>query len=89
MKQIFITIFYFLFSLSAQAWISSPQFEKEYNFRFIFQKEIYEKKQTAASYEEAFEKAAKSCFQHFKSGRRISEETGLDIIDVCANPRSF
>ena len=90
MKQILITTFLSLFSISSPAWISTNKpVEKTYDFKFIFQKETYEKTQAASSYEEAFERAAKAFFQHFKSGRRITEETGMDIIDVCANPRSF
>ncbi len=51
--------------------------------------ETYEYSLNASSYEEAFDKAAQSCFRHFKQGRRVSQDQGLDIIDVCANPRSL
>lgn len=41
----------------------------------------------ADSYEEAFKAASKECFRHFKNGQKLSENDGLSIIDVCANPR--
>lgn len=75
-------------SLQAQAWVSNDPSQKVYNFKFKMQNETYEYSQKSASYEEAFEKAAKACYRHFKGGRRLSEDRGLDIIDACANPRT-
>ncbi len=83
-----LLILSFLSSLSAHAWISTETPEKIYNFKFKLQGQIYEYTQKSSTYEEAYEQAAKSCFQHYKGGRTLNEERGLDIIDVCANPRS-
>lgn len=63
---------------------------KPYSFKFTkFQGEVYEYEVKAESKDEAFEKAATACFNHFKQGRRISMDFGQDIIDVCVNPRSI
>lgn len=78
----------FLFTTTSYAWVASAPIEKTYAFKFKMNQETYEYTASSTSYEDAYEKAAKSCYQHFKGGRRISEDTGLDIIDVCANPRS-
>ena len=51
--------------------------------------ESYEYTQKAKTYEDAYSKAAQACFTHFKAGRRVSEDQGLDIIDICANPRKI
>src|SRR6187399_580617 len=75
-------------SFQANAWISSEPMAKLYTFKFKMAKETFEYEQKAPSYEDAFDKAAQACYKHFKGGRRLSEDTGLDIIDVCANPRS-
>lgn len=75
-------------SAQALAWISSEPTEKVYSFKFKMKGETYEYAQKSGSYEDAFEKAAKDCYKHFKGGRHISEDQGLDIIDVCANPRA-
>lgn len=75
-------------SLQASAWISVDTPDKQYSFKFHMKGEVYEYSQASSSYEEAFEKAAKACYQHFKGGRHITEDQGLDIIDVCANPRT-
>lgn len=75
-------------SLQASAWISQEREDKLYSFKFRMKGELFEVTQSSSSYEEAFERAAKACYQHFKGGRRISEDQGLDIIDVCANPRT-
>jgi len=79
-----------LLGLSApvHAWVSSEPSQKVYSFKFKMQNETFEVSQKSASYEEAFERAAKDCYRHFKGGRRLSEDRGLDIIDVCANPRA-
>ena len=61
---------------------------KPYDFKFKMKSEVYEYSTAADSYESAFEKAAQACFNHFKGGRRVSQDVGLDIIDVCANPKN-
>ncbi len=71
----------------AFAWASNQPIEKKYVFKFNLKKEIFEYSQTAPSYEDAFHKAAQACYNHYKAGRSLNEERGLDIIDVCANPR--
>lgn len=76
------------FCSSSFAWISNEKPFKEYVFKFKLAGQIYETKNSAASYEEAFEVAAQKCFNHYKGSGKISENKGLDIIDVCANPRS-
>jgi hypothetical protein len=60
---------------------------KEYGFKYKFSGQTYEFKQLAGSYEEAFERVAVLCFNKLKNNQIVSEERGLDIIDVCANPR--
>jgi hypothetical protein len=76
------------FSLSA---IASPQPSDEaklYQFKFRLKGETFEFAHKSSSYEQAFEVAAKACYRHYKAGQKLTEDQGLDIIDVCANPRS-
>lgn len=61
---------------------------KTYNFKYKYNNETYEIRKPANSYEEAFDHASSECFKHFKGNQPVSEDKGLDIIDVCANPRS-
>lgn len=75
-------------SVQASAWISQDPTEKVYSFKFTLKGHIYQYQQKSQSYEDAFEKAAQACYQHYKGGKRLSEDQGLDIIDVCANPRT-
>lgn len=70
------TDFEFVFRLDSDTKAKLPKAESPYKYRT-----------QAASYEEAFNKAAKACFTHFKGGQRLSEEVGLSVIDACANPR--
>lgn len=93
MKRSFITLAIVVamvlgLTVQAFAWVSNSPTEKIYNFKFKMQNETFEVSHTSGSYEEAFERAAKACYKHFKGGRRLSEDRGLDIIDVCANPRT-
>lgn len=61
---------------------------KDYTFKYQLSGEKLEITRNADSYEEAYEQAAQQCFKHFKGTGSLSEDRGLDIIDVCANPRS-
>lgn len=70
------TSFEFTFRLDAETKAKLPKAESPYKFRT-----------QAASYDEAFKKAAQACYNHFKAGERLSEEAGLGVIDTCANPR--
>jgi hypothetical protein len=42
---------------------------------------------SAKSKEEAFKLAAKDCFKHLTHDKYPGEEKGLEIIDICANPK--
>lgn len=59
--------------------------EKVYLFKFKNIQEPISKK--ASSKEEAFKLAAKECFSKLTGGKYPGEEKGLDIIDICANPK--
>lgn len=76
------------FSCTSFAWTSKGAPTKEFTFKYKLSGQTYEVKRSAASYEEAYEVAAQNCFDHFKGKGKVSEDRGLDIIDVCANPRS-
>ncbi|MFN7262686.1 MAG: hypothetical protein ACK5P6_05410 [Pseudobdellovibrionaceae bacterium] len=79
----------FFLSVPSHAWVSTEPGAKVYSFRFKMHGETFDYSQKAASYDQAFERAAQTCYKHFKKGKRLSESTGLDIIDVCANPRTI
>lgn len=84
----FLTVLLMAYSCSSFAWISKDSSTKEYKFKFTLSGETLEIRQPASSYEDAFEKAASQCFKFYKGKGKVSESRGLDIIDVCANPRS-
>lgn len=65
-----------------------PSNAKKYQFSFPFKNEVLRIEKHSDTYEKAFAAAAQDCFNHFKAGKKLSEDQGLDIIDVCANPRS-
>lgn len=83
-----LTIALLTVSCSSFAWTSKGAPTKEFTFKYKLSGQVFEVKRSAASYEEAFEVAADTCFKHFKGEGQVSEDRGLDIIDVCANPRS-
>ncbi len=87
MKTLILTAI-LAFSSSSFAWISQGPTHKEYTFKYKLAGDILEIRKPAASYEDAFEQAAQQCFKYFKGHGQVSEDRGLDIIDVCANPRS-
>lgn len=77
---------------SAQASLASVDKDSkpsEYTFKFRLKGELLEVHRRAATYEDAFAKAASDCASHFrKNYPSLSEDQKLDIVDVCANPRS-
>lgn len=63
---------------------------KHYNFSYAQGKLRITKE--AASWKEAYDKAAHECFNHFTGAKdrekvQISRNVATDIIDICANPR--
>ncbi len=76
------------FSCSSFAWTSTTPMSKDYIFKYQLGGKALEIKKPAASYEDAFKQAASQCFNFYKGAGKVSEDRGLDIIDVCANPRS-
>ncbi|MBC7754609.1 MAG: hypothetical protein H7Z71_10255 [Moraxellaceae bacterium] len=57
-----------------------------FNYKDLSKKSFQIKKE-ASSYEEAFKSASRECFQQLTAGKYPGEEKGLDIIDICANPK--
>jgi len=86
--KVLLLAFMTVLSFQAKAWVSNSPKDQLYTFKFHLKGETYEYNQAANTYEEAFTKAAKACYSHYKDGRHLTEDDGLDIIDVCANPRS-
>ena len=61
---------------------------KPYSFQFKPAKaKVFSITQAAASKEEAFKLAAKECFKKLTDNKYPGEEKGLEIIDICANPK--
>ncbi|KYG61270.1 hypothetical protein AZI85_10040 [Bdellovibrio bacteriovorus] len=83
-----LTIAILAFSCTSFAWKSSEAPSKEYVFKYKLAGQSLEIKRAAASYEDAYEQAAQQCFNFYRGRGPVAEERGLDIIDVCANPRS-
>ena len=74
----------FVFALFSQSALSAQTFD----FKYSFEGERLSISQEAPDYNAALTKAAKSCFSHFKAKTKSNQQKGIDLIDVCANPRS-
>ena len=73
-------------SVSVQAFTNT----KVQEYKFVFKANInsnFEVKKQATTKEAAFKLAAHECYQHLTAGMYPGEERGLDIIDICANPK--
>lgn len=68
--------------------ISQGSLAAEWSFKFSHKGETFETALTASTYDLAFEKAAKSCFQFFLNNQKITDELGDKLISICANPKS-
>lgn len=70
--------------------LAAKESGKEFNFKFVYKGEKLAVSRAASSYEEAFVIAAQDCFNHYtetSGSQKVSEQMGLAVIDVCANPR--
>ena len=83
MKTITLTL---AFLISTSAFASTLEdAPKTYSFAFKTIKEPI--RAVASTKDAAFKLAAKLCFKHLTGGKYPGEEKGLDIIDICANPK--
>lgn len=89
MKKFILFALMTAFTSASFAWTETSPQQKEYTFKFKMKVGTFEYARKAPTYEEAYEAAAQACFKHFKGGRHVSEDQGLDIIDTCANPRTI
>jgi hypothetical protein len=61
---------------------------KEFTFKFNINRDQLQYKTDADTWEIAYKRAANFCFDFLaKREKTLTEDKGLDIIDVCANPR--
>lgn len=70
--------------------IASKSTEGTFTLKFNFRDVRLEIKEKAKDYNQALTQSAKKCFDFYSEKFNkvtFSEETGLDIIDVCVNPR--
>lgn len=73
--------------MSAFSFAATTPAEKSYKFTYRMDKQIFEVSKVAANKDIAFKLAAKDCFNQLTGGKYPGEERGLDIIDICANPK--
>lgn len=72
-------------AFSATAQNSAP---KSYSFQFKASKsKPFSITQTASSKDQAFKLAAAECFKKLTANKYPGEEKGLEIIDICVNPK--
>jgi hypothetical protein len=74
-----------VFSFTAHA--KDPA-QQSWTFKYRTPQSEFKITKNAASHEQAFKLAAKDCFQKLTNGKYPGEEKGLEIIDVCANPKN-
>lgn len=85
MKTIALFSLILVFTAMAQATTSSV---KNYSFKYTAAKaKSFTITRSAASKEEAYKLAAKDCFKKLTGNKYPGEEKGLEIIDICANPK--
>jgi hypothetical protein len=61
---------------------------KDYKFHFSYGGKRLEVIESASNWEQSYEKAALKCLSYFSQGKPLTHEKGLDLVDVCANPKS-
>lgn len=88
MKMAILTTF-IIVSQSAFAFSPAEQTEKSWSFKYkVSKSKSFQIQKKAVSFEDAFKAAAKDCYKQMTQGKYPGEEKGLEIIDICANPKS-
>ena len=87
--SILFTVFAALFTAAtANATVTKAEAAKSYSFQFKApQSKPFSITQKANSREVAFKLAATECFRKLTGDKYPGEEKGLEIIDICANPK--
>lgn len=87
--SILLTVFAALFAATAANASTLPeQSPKTFSFQFKAPKaKAFSITQKASSKEVAFKLAASECFKKLTGNKYPGEEKGLEIIDICANPK--
>lgn len=76
-----------LFAFTVQSYAATNE-AQVYTFKFKASSTMtFQINKKAATKEDAYKLAAKECFQKLTGGNYPGEEKGLEIIDICANPR--
>ena len=84
MKTVFI-----LLAMTTSASFASVNTNKTWTFSYKSSKsQTFQIKKSAMTYESAYKSAAKDCYQQMTQGKYPGEDKGLEIIDICANPKS-
>lgn len=83
----FLLLLVLMSSISSTALASKPKLER-YRFSVTFEKQTFSPVIQATNEFEALEKMAQSCFNHF-GGSKMDKDQGVELIDVCANPKSI
>lgn len=87
-SALFTIIAAFLSSTMAKAAVTPTQESQTYVFQFKATKaKGFSISQKASSKEAAFKLAATACFRKLTADTYPGEEKGLEIIDICANPK--
>ena len=83
---LFITVI--MSGIVAYSAVTPAQSVKSYSFQFKAPKsKVFSITQSAPSKELAFKLAATECFKKLTNNKYPGEEKGLEIIDICANPK--
>ncbi len=78
----------FFAATAANAAVSPPPVLKAFSFQFKAPKsKAFLITQKAPNQELAFKLAASECFKKLTGNKYPGEEKGLEIIDICANPK--
>jgi hypothetical protein len=82
------TIRIFSLVLTFTSMVHAAPSVKNYSFKYVAAKSnTFTITRTAASKDEAYKLAAKDCFKKLTGNKYPGEEKGLEIIDICANPK--
>ncbi len=83
---ILLSILFTVFAANAK--VQPTESAKSYSFQFKApQVKVFSITQRANSREVAFKLAATECFRKLTGDKYPGEEKGLEIIDICANPK--
>ncbi len=61
--------------------------KRSFKFQYNYQNDVFRTTELSSDFNEALKLAALKCFQYYSQKVTLNESKGIELIDICANPK--